>query len=570
MKPGKPFIIAAGLLLSTGILCAQWQQTGGLTQQHVNALVVRGTGLFAATQGGVFLTTDEGMTWSPQMSGLVDTMVHCLVTKGPLLYAGTDSGAFASTDNGASWMSVSDGLTDKIVLSMAFIDSVLLAGTPSGVFRSTDSGATWSPSATPLAGGPGFYFAVIDSNVFAGIWSSGTFRSTDQGVTWAAAETGIPDGWVTALGVTGSMLFRGTLSGVTRSADYGAHWSPANAGLKDTVVEAFASVGSSLFAGTQMRGVFLSTDEGNSWTAQNAGLGSDAVTALVADPTFLFAGTAHGGVWRRRLSAMVGPQYEYAFTRGWTIVSLSLVTERPYASVLFPTAASPAFAYDGSYVQRETLSVGVGYWLRFDGAQTLTIRGDSVTQESIHVVEGWNLIGALSAPSPVSSIGADPPGLVTSEVYGFNGGYSVVDTLEPGRGYWIKSSADGALILSASDAPASAGRINIVRTSDSPPTAPGEGVIGESRTPAVTSLHQNYPNPFNPTTQVSYVLGRPSFVTLRVYDVLGREVATLVNEHQDAGSKTVTFEADGLSSGVYVYRLTAGGFRSVKRLILIR
>jgi predicted esterase len=82
-------------------------------------------------------------------------------------------------------------------------------------------------------------------------------------------------------------------------------------------------------------------------------------------------------------------------------------------------------------------------------------------------------------------------------------------------------------------------------------------------------LSQNYPNPFNPTTVISYQLPANSFVVLKVYDVLGREVKTLVNEVQETGRYSVAFDAAGLSSGVYFYRLQAGSFSQVKKMILI-
>ncbi len=84
------------------------------------------------------------------------------------------------------------------------------------------------------------------------------------------------------------------------------------------------------------------------------------------------------------------------------------------------------------------------------------------------------------------------------------------------------------------------------------------------------SITQNYPNPFNPTTTLSYQLPKASNVVLKVYDVLGKEVIELVNENKSAGVYNVTFDASNLPSGVYIYKLQAGEFSSVKKMLLIK
>ena len=89
-------------------------------------------------------------------------------------------------------------------------------------------------------------------------------------------------------------------------------------------------------------------------------------------------------------------------------------------------------------------------------------------------------------------------------------------------------------------------------------------------TPNEFSLGQNYPNPFNPTTNIEYSVTATSNVSLKVYDMLGKEVATLVNKQQDAGTYIVNWNASGLASGIYFYRLSAGSFVSTKKLTLTK
>ena len=93
---------------------------------------------------------------------------------------------------------------------------------------------------------------------------------------------------------------------------------------------------------------------------------------------------------------------------------------------------------------------------------------------------------------------------------------------------------------------------------------PQAAVISEFR------LQQNYPNPFNPSTNIQYAIGSRQFVSLKVYDILGREIATLVNEEKPAGNYELEFDGTALPSGVYFYQLKAGNFVETKKMILIR
>ncbi len=98
------------------------------------------------------------------------------------------------------------------------------------------------------------------------------------------------------------------------------------------------------------------------------------------------------------------------------------------------------------------------------------------------------------------------------------------------------------------------------------PTSVGE----EESEPAEFRLYQNYPNPFNPQTTLSFVIGHLSLATLKIYDVLGKEVATLLNEVKQPGEYALQFDASSISSGVYYYQLRAGSFVQTKKMILLR
>ena len=94
--------------------------------------------------------------------------------------------------------------------------------------------------------------------------------------------------------------------------------------------------------------------------------------------------------------------------------------------------------------------------------------------------------------------------------------------------------------------------------------------VEENEIPAVFSLSQNYPNPFNPSTRIRYGLPHSASITLTVYNALGQEVAQLVNDHNKAGYHEVVLRGDNLASGVYFYRLDAGSFTGVKKLLFLK
>jgi len=137
----------------------------------------------------------------------------------------------------------------------------------------------------------------------------------------------------------------------------------------------------------------------------------------------------------------------YSTNGGWNLLSLPVEAADRRASTLFPYKESDAFAYIGSYVVRDTLEKGVGYWVKMEQAM---ISGCPYFNDTISVIKGWNMIGSLSSPIAVASIVSEPASIVTSNYFSYAGGYNVASSIEPGNGYWVKTNADGALILSAS------------------------------------------------------------------------------------------------------------------------
>jgi hypothetical protein len=230
---------------------------------------------------------------------------------------------------------------------------------------------------------------------------------------------------------------------------------------------------------------------------------------------------------------------------------------------------------DGGYILAGmTYSFGAGYcdaWLvktneNGDSVWSRTFGGNngdwcrSVRQTS----DGGYVLGANTCFSGVGEcdfwiVKTDADGdSVWSRAFGGNG-------LEDCHS--VQQTSDGGYILAGYTHSFGDGDYDfwLVKTGPELPVEPRENSV-----PVEYALCQNYPNPFNPSTQIAYELTKAGHVSLIVYDVLGREVGTLVDEVQSAGSHYSTFDGSGLASGVYLYRFQAGDFVATKKMVLLR
>jgi photosystem II stability/assembly factor-like uncharacterized protein len=302
-------------------LNAQWVRVQGSIPTNVTvrafASYTNGSGeriLFAGTEGaGIFLSTNDGASWTAVNNGLTDLTVYSLTISGKNIFAGTEiGGIFRSTNNGTSWSTINAGFTGSEVYSFAVSDTNIYAGAFwGGVFRSNNNGNSWSNS--------GLYYVLsllkTDTYLYAGTGASQVYRSTDYGSSWLPAESGLLQTTYNALAVTpngsgGTNLFAGSYwdsSGVFLSTDNGVNWNQFNEGLTNKQVYALAASGSNLFAGTLgfEGGVFHLTNIASNWVAVNEGFSHGPfVVSLYISGNYLFAGTL-SGVWRRPLSEMV-------------------------------------------------------------------------------------------------------------------------------------------------------------------------------------------------------------------------------------------------------------------------
>jgi uncharacterized protein (TIGR02145 family) len=209
-----------------------------------------------------------------------------------------------------------------------------------------------------------------------------------------------------------------------------------------------------------------------------------------------------------------------------------------------------------------------------DGAGTNT-SGFSAMLSGIRNLYGvFNYLGTYT--SNWSSTESDASNAQYQTLTSFNSNI-MLDNWDKGNGFCVRCVRD--LVTSSSLSKASQqGAIKIVATSELPPPPPGEESSSlKEQIPTQYALELNYPNPFNPITEIRYQLPEDNYVVLKVYDVLGKEIATLVNGMQTAGYKSVSFDATTIPSGMYFYRLEATSvsdlsktFTQVRKMLLVK
>jgi len=174
-------------------------------------------------------------------------------------------------------------------------------------------------------------------------------------------------------------------------------------------------------------------------------------------------------VWKGTGTAQMYPVQDK-----WNMVSVPLTLSDYTATSVFPNAVSSAFEFTTMYSAAAVLENGPGYWVKFDGAQNVSMTGIIRAADTFAVASGWNMIGSIGGPVDVSSITSDPPGLVTSSFFGFTNMYQAATMIEPGKAYWVKVSGPGNLMLSKTGGAPPSARIRIVPTDELPP-APHPG-----------------------------------------------------------------------------------------------
>jgi len=584
------------------------ERNNGLTNTTVNALAVKDQNLFAGTYGGgVFLSTDDGKNWAPRNNGLNNALVLALAVNDPYLFAGTDGGGvYFSTDGGANWSDGNKGLSNLRVRCFGLNSSNLFAGTYwTGVYRSPDNGANWT--AAGLQWSNMNAFALIGANLFAA-GDTGLFRTTDNGVNWI--EAGLTNKAVRALAVSGTDIIAGLwgwweVGDVLLSGDNGAHWAQVNTGLTGTSTYALAVIGTNLFAGTAGRGVWVSTIN-NTPTGQNVSVQPVDAGTGTSPATVTFDSVAGGGKTSLSMTNS-GPPPPGGFQLGDPPVYYDIKTTAQFLGPIQVCLNYSAVSFqipDNVTLWHYEQGNWVNTMATVDTARkticcTVTSLSPFAIVEPSTIIVKIDIIPGLSSnfvipntvlPIPVgifSSNSFDASKIDISSVrFGRAGAQALL-----GKGVKLDLNCDRKLdLLLAFNTKQTGIQPGDISATLFGKTLSGQWFVGRDRVqtsnrcfgkepvwpeetidvPVTYSLGQNYPNPFNPTTKIQFSIVDRQLTIVKVYDVLGSEVATLVNEVKEPGTYTVQFDGSKLASGVYLYRLQAGDFVQSKKLTILK
>lgn len=362
-------------------------------------------------------------------------------------------------------------------------------------------------------------FTTLGNYIFAGTTSNGVYKSTNNGINWTSVNSGLTNQNVLSLTTNNNNLYAGTSGGgIYQSTNNGDYWVAVSNGLGNNTVNALLSKGTSIYSGT-LFGVYLTTNNGGMWV--QSGLLNEDVRTLYLNGSTILAGTHGGGVFQSTNNGI-----------SWT-------------------------SRNSGLGNLNVLSIVVNGVNLFAGTEAGVFLS---TNNGLNWTAGWltnQVIYSLAESNNRIFIGSNVGSLVS-----FDNGLSWINI---NIGFVSVNSVYSYLIYND---------YIFAGTDNSVWRRILSQIIGIKQTsevvPSSFSLSQNYPNPFNPSTFIKFDVSKNSFVTLKIFDVLGREVTVLVNEQLKPGTYQTDWNASSYPSGVYFYRLRTEKFTETKRMVLIK
>lgn len=594
-----------------------WGQTTNiLNSQRISCMATIGNNVFAGTYStGVYLSTDNGATWAQVKTGMTDFQIESFVVSGTNLFAGTGSKVYLSTNFGANWTSASAGLPSNTVIALGVNGTSLYAGVwANGVWVSTNNGVGWMQYGTGSPTNYPYSFAFNGSTVYVG--AGKVYSTTDDGNNWNDISGDMPSGLqIQSLAYINGNLIAGDNTvnhsfGLYVSSNGGTSWTTINWGLPNYCANSITAKNGKVITGT-CGGIFLSTDAGGKWTEPTMhGLNewADMTAMSYRGTNYVFAGDINGNAYT---SSDAGQSFtlQTQIEQGASISSFAFSGTNIFASTKAWASGSPNAVYlsgdngatwtsvstglpSTSYVSSLAIigtnlfaATGTGVYLSTDNGTSWNQVNNGLTGTVVRslAVKGTDLFAGTMSNGVYRTSNNGTSWTQTSLVKDITS-LIVVDTnLFAGtwaQGVYYMNNIDGSwksIGLPSVYVTGFAADNGTLYTSTQfntvwkrPIAEIITGIQDAKQIPVEFALSQNYPNPFNPTTTINYSVSKSNSVTLKVYNVMGKEVETLVNEQKAPGNYEVRFDASKLASGIYFYQLKSGSLVSTKKLVLLK
>jgi photosystem II stability/assembly factor-like uncharacterized protein len=526
----------------------------------------RGT-WFASDRQRMYRSTDNGKTWKFIGADTLRLRTICETNDGTLFALSEQEGMYRSDDRGMTWSVMTARQENKEVL---FVDrnDRLIIGTYSGVFISTDKGSTWKQPFTLHRSWSGFMTQDAAGMFYAGCFETGIYRSAD-GSVWEPSVAGMTASTPSLLCDSHSgALFATTFDTLYVSRDDGMTWRPINVTSAGWSSQGVVDSHGHIFL-SGWYGVLRSADDGVTWEMLQVTNVSEPRVLCCTPDNVLFVSMSNADVYR---SIDEGLHWTRVWTEDnpWQMNSMIVM---PDGSVVIDRNLKIYRTKDNGNTWQETGSLPAGdYWITLAAAHNGSLLGADPNGLLISDNGGavWKNVRIGEGISYVSGVFTD----VSGSIYAVSA-QTVYQSVDDGNSWAeisagiltdfvsaIKSTSKGYL-FAETQSHGLYRTINPVKPRSKPDKPPAWN-------PHAYTLGQNYPNPFNPTTTIAFTIPSGSYVSLRIFNGLGQKVAELMSQELPAGTYFCQWNASGMSSGVYYYRLQAGSFSETKRLLLVR
>jgi Secretion system C-terminal sorting domain len=415
----------------------------------------------------------------------------------------------------------------------------------------------------------------ILSLVFALFIFNSSFLIPNCMCQWVQMSNGMGDRYVHSIVASGNTIFAATYDpydssrGVYLSTNNGTTWTHTslNQGVYSLVIS-----GNNIFAGTYSSGVYLSTDNGTSWTQTS--LNNQDIWSLTVNGSKIFAGSVEGGV-------RMGVYSSTNNGTSWTQTSLN--NQNIYSLAVNGNNIFAGIQSYGLYLSTDNGTTWAQTSLNYPSVSSLAISGNNIFAGTSHFnsTTHYGIYLSMNNGTTWSQTSLNNHDIFSLAVNGnnvFAGGNSFYVSNDNGASWTqrneglINTAVEELLILNNYIFAGTWGN-GVWRRDLSELT--GIHPISE-QVPARFSLSQNYPNPFNPETKIKFSVplnkggNRGLSIQLKIYDILGKEVAILVNQQLQPATYEVEWNATNYPSGIYFYKLSAGDFVETKKMILVK